>query len=122
MNLIYGDKMNITDFDKGTKRKCGSCSTLFYDFNKLPLICPNCGADVNLLTNISKRGRPPKINKNDTAASKTKDEINIDDIESSEDEIIHDDENLDQESLVDDDLDEKENVESILEIKREEDD
>lgn len=121
MNLIYGDKMNITDFDKGTKRKCGSCSTLFYDFNKLPLICPNCGADVNLLTNISKRGRPPKINKNDTAASKTKDEINIDDIESSEDEIIHDDENLDQESLVDDDLDEKENVESILEIKREED-
>jgi len=114
--------MNITDFDKGTKRKCGSCSTLFYDFNKLPLICPNCGADVNLLTNISKRGRPPKINKNDTTASKTKDEINIDDIESSEDEIIHDDENLDQESLVDDDIDEKENVESILEIKREEDD
>jgi len=121
LNLIYGDEVNITDFDKGTKRKCGSCSTLFYDFNKLPLICPNCGADVNLLTNISKRGRPPKINKNDTAASKTKDEINIDDIESSEEEIIHDDENLDQESLVDDDIDEKENVESILEIKREED-
>ena len=28
---------------------------------KISIVCPNCGADVNsLLTNVSKRGRPPK--------------------------------------------------------------
>lgn len=49
-------------FIRGTKRKCGSCQTLFYDLEKYPIICPNCGAAVSLLTNISKRGRPPKNN------------------------------------------------------------
>ena len=49
-------------FDKGAKRKCTKCSTLFFDFGKHPIVCPNCGADVNtLLTNVSRRGRPPKI-------------------------------------------------------------
>ena len=48
-------------FDKGAKRKCTKCSTLFFDFGKYPIVCPNCGADVNsLLTNVSRRGRPPK--------------------------------------------------------------
>ena len=56
----------MEDFDKGAKRKCTSCSTLFFDFGKFPIICPNCGATVNsLLTNVSKRGRPPKIGKDD---------------------------------------------------------
>lgn len=120
MNLIYGDRMNITDFEKGTKRKCVSCSTLFYDFNKLPLICPNCGAEVNMLTNISKRGRPPKLNKNDVS-EKTKDAVNMDEIESSDDDLEIEDENLSQEDLVDDEIDEKENVESMLEINRDDD-
>ena len=49
-------------FDKGAKRKCAKCNTLFFDFEKYPIVCPNCGADVtSLLTNVSKRGRPPKI-------------------------------------------------------------
>ena len=49
-------------FDKGAKRKCAKCNTLFFDFGKYPIVCPNCGADVNsLLTNVSRRGRPPKI-------------------------------------------------------------
>ena len=49
-------------FDKGAKRKCTKCNTLFFDFGKFPIVCPNCGADVNsLLTNVSRRGRPPKI-------------------------------------------------------------
>ena len=34
---------------------------MFFDFGKFPLTCPACGAELNsLLTNISKRGRPPK--------------------------------------------------------------
>jgi uncharacterized protein (TIGR02300 family) len=30
----------------GTKRT-GPCGTKFYDFNKRPIICPNCGGKVN---------------------------------------------------------------------------
>ena len=28
----------------GIKRRCGSCGTKFYDFNKSPIICPSCEA------------------------------------------------------------------------------
>ena len=28
----------------GIKRRCGSCGTKFYDFNKTPIICPSCDA------------------------------------------------------------------------------
>ena len=51
----------MEDFVKGAKRKCTQCSTLFFDFGKFPIVCPNCGYELtSLLTNVSKRGRPPK--------------------------------------------------------------
>ena len=51
----------MEDFEKGAKRKGTQCSTLFFDFGKFPTICPNCGYELtSLLTNVSKRGRPPK--------------------------------------------------------------
>ena len=54
----------MEDFVKGAKRKCTQCSTLFFDFGKFPIICPNCGYELtSLLTNVSKRGRPPKNTK-----------------------------------------------------------
>ena len=110
-------------FIKGTKRKCGSCQTLFYDFDKTPIVCPNCGADVAMLTNVSKRGRPPKVNKeskeNKLVDSKKVDE-DPDDIEllnddkvlsESDDSIIIDDESSE---IQDDDSEE---VEKIIDIK-----
>ena len=57
--------MLSNNIKRGTKRKCSSCATLFFDFEKMPIICPHCGASVSLLTNVSKRGRPPKIGKDD---------------------------------------------------------
>ena len=30
----------------GSKRTCQSCATVFYDFQRDPIICPNCGATV----------------------------------------------------------------------------
>lgn len=30
---------------KGMKRICPSCSTRYYDFNKRPIVCPNCKAE-----------------------------------------------------------------------------
>ena len=37
----------------GTKRT-GPCGTKFYDFNKRPIICPNCGGKVNTIEEIAK--------------------------------------------------------------------
>ena len=94
--------------DKGAKRKCTKCSTLFFDFGKHPIVCPNCGADVNsLLTNVSKRGRPPKNPQPETVA-KSK-EINIEEIEVEQ--ITND---VETENSND-----EESVEDIVEIERE---
>ena len=95
-------------FDKGAKRKCTKCSTLFFDFGKYPIVCPNCGADVNsLLTNVSRRGRPPKILKpEDNQENK---DMEIQDIE------VEDNSNNEE---VDS---EESNVDDIVEIERETD-
>ena len=86
-------------FDKGAKRKCSKCSTLFFDFEKYPIVCPNCGADVtSLLTNVSRRGRPPKILKPEDN-QETKD-VEIEDIEvedsTSAEEVDSDESNVDE--------------------------
>ena len=95
-------------FDKGAKRKCTKCNTLFFDFGKHPIVCPNCGADVNsLLTNVSRRGRPPKILKSQDN-QETKD-MEIQDIE------VEDTPNSEE---VDS---EESNVDDIVEIERETD-
>ena len=95
-------------FDKGAKRKCSKCSTLFFDFEKYPIVCPNCGADVtSLLTNVSRRGRPPKILKPENN-QETKD-MEIQDIEV---EDTPSPEEVDSEES---------NVDDIVEIERETD-
>ena len=71
---------------------------------RYPLTCPNCGADVNsLLTNVSKRGRPPKNSKPEIV-EETKD-LKIDEIEVEE--------------VNEEDDTEDSNVDDIVEIERE---
>ena len=95
-------------FDKGAKRKCTKCNTLFFDFGKYPIVCPNCGADVNsLLTNVSRRGRPPKILKPEDN-QETKD-MEITDIE------------VDDSTSAEEVDSEESNVDEIVEIERETD-
>lgn len=36
---------------KGLKRVCIDCRTPFYDFNKRPIICPQCQAEIKGLNN-----------------------------------------------------------------------
>ena len=96
----------MEDFKKGAKRKCTQCSTLFFDFEKFPIICPNCGYELtSLLTNVSKRGRPPKIAKPEETIKEK--EIEIEEIDSGEDIVA---------SVSDDD----DSVEDMIEIEREE--
>ena len=94
-------------FDKGAKRKCTKCNTLFFDFGKYPIVCPNCGADVNsLLTNVSRRGRPPKV-------------LKPEDNQESKDTEIQD---IEEEDTPNPEVDpEESNVDDIVEIEREAD-
>ena len=106
----------MEDFDKGAKRKCTSCSTLFFDFGKTPIICPNCGATVSsLLTNVSKRGRPPKVNKDDNPSPESNERI----------DAGKEKNDIDSEVDVDVDLEvdggDEDSVEDVIEIKRDED-
>ena len=95
----------MEEIEKGAKRKCTQCSTLFFDFGKSPIVCPNCGADVNsLLTNVSKRGRPPKAAKVQQAPQDS--EIEIEEIEVQEN--------------IEDHVNDDDSVEEIIEIDRKE--
>ena len=128
---------------RGTKRKCSSCGTLFFDLDKLPIICPHCGASVALLTNVSKRGRPPKVQKNenleelknntivadlvdkevrpdasqeeDLLKDESTETLNIDDEDIEDDNILDDEDSLIPEEELADESDE---VENIIEIDR----
>ena len=104
----------MEDFDKGAKRKCTSCSTLFFDFGKFPIICPNCGATVtSYLTNVSKRGRTPKVVKEEASVPETEDKSND----------IVDDEGLNPDVDVDVgiDNDDEDSVDEMVDINRDED-
>ena len=100
----------MEDFEKGAKRKCTQCSTLFFDFGKFPITCPNCGYVLtSLLTNVSKRGRPPKTIKPENNDNK-EDETKVDEIEVNQE--LSDD--------ISEDTDNDDSVEDIIEIDREE--
>ena len=81
----------------GRKRTCQSCATKYYDFNKLPMICPSCGAEFDLdlsLRNKKGRGPSPKsMNANDNDL--TEDISSIDDLEiEADNEVVSDDDPL----------------------------
>ena len=105
----------MKDFEKGAKRKCPACSTLFFDFNNSPIICPNCGTEVtSLLTNVSKRGRPPKVAKADASVPETEDKPN---------DIVND-EGLNPDEVDVDvgiETDDEDSVDEMVEINRDED-
>lgn len=128
---------------RGTKRKCSSCGTLFFDFDKMPIICPNCGASVSLLTNVSKRGRPPKVQKNESLEQVKNNQIVADLVQKEvktdadqEEELLKDDSTdtleiddgeIEDESILNEDealipeeelADESDEVENIIEIER----
>ena len=96
----------MEDFEKGAKRKCTQCGILFFDFSKTPIICPSCGLEVNsLLTNVSKRGRPPKVAK--VEEKNDEEDMKIEEIDVAED--------------IEDVNSDDEPVEEIIEIEKEED-
>lgn len=48
----------MSKLEWGMKRQCLSCSTLFYDFSKNPIVCPKCGETLaQQAATTSRRGR-----------------------------------------------------------------
>jgi uncharacterized protein (TIGR02300 family) len=88
--------------DRGLKRICASCGTKFYDFGKLPVICPNCGAEFTGEVSVkSKRSKS-------TIAPDT---VKRDEIEAKNREAMEDDDDDDTVSL--DDLDEDDDADDL---------
>ena len=65
----------MTEIELGVKRRCISCGTKFYDFLKVPIICPNCATEFDpeqLLK--SRKGRVSSKSAVIEAVKKEKDE------------------------------------------------
>ena len=106
----------------GIKRICSSCNTKYYDFNKVPIICPSCGAefdpDYYLKTKKSKGLSSKVSSENDNDL--TSDIDIIDDIEvDSDNEVVSDGDplleinNEDQNGIADDEISMEEDISFI---------
>jgi hypothetical protein len=81
----------------GIKRVCQSCATLFYDFDKSPIICPSCGSPFDPEAVLkSRRNRAPVAEDPKTVRAKAKSEdeddedTNLDDEDEDEDDVLDD--------------------------------
>ena len=46
--------------DKGKKHTCGGCGAVFYDLNRTPIICPQCGEKVEVQALLKPRRPSPQ--------------------------------------------------------------
>ena len=46
--------------DKGKKHTCGSCGAVFYDLNRTPILCPQCGEKVEVQALLKPRRPSPQ--------------------------------------------------------------
>lgn len=88
--------------DRGLKRICASCGTKFYDFGKLPVICPSCNAEftgeVQVKSRRSRSSIVPDTVKRDEIEAKNKmsaideddDTISLDDLDEGDDDFDND--------------------------------
>ncbi len=57
----------------GTKRICQSCTSKFYDFGRLPIVCPSCGTEYDPEAILkSRRGRTASREKANKEAERTR--------------------------------------------------
>ncbi len=78
----------------GTKRRCLSCTAVFYDLKKTPILCPKCGVEFHPEVILkSRRSRPEeKVVPKPVAAvvPVEEEEVLADDAEGADAELIED--------------------------------
>lgn len=101
--------------DRGMKRICASCGTKFYDFGKLPIICPACGAEFTGEVQLkSRRSRstitPDTVKRDEIEAKNTQivataeddDLVSLDDVDEGDDDTDDLDDDLSINDIEDD--------------------
>ncbi len=110
----------------GKKRTCPKCDTRFYDLNKDPLLCPNCGHTFSLDSIMEVFKKSPK----DTSSKKARTETPSNEINEMEPEDIILDEELEAEpsssvdledELLEDDDDDSSPIGVIPDVAKEDD-
>ena len=103
----------------GSKRICQSCGSKFYDFDKEPIVCPSCGATFDPEAILkSRRGKPlppkekvrpgkSKADEAHDAAVMDDDEIELDEEESSDEDVVEDSSDLGDDEDLEVDVDEE---------------
>lgn len=94
--------------DRGLKRVCSSCGTKFYDFGKLPIICPSCNAEFTGEVKVKTRRTRSSIVADTVKRSdiEKRNSESMDDIEDDEDLVSLEDLEEDEEDDLDiDDID-----------------
>jgi len=121
---------------KGMKRICPGCSTRYYDFNKRPVLCPNCKLEFTGEIKLkARRARAaaddivedqvedtPVADKDDDAIIEGDDVVvSLDEVEEIEDEDVEEEETADPDlELDDDDLDDDDDDDDDLDEDEEE--
>ena len=80
----------------GKKFTCHSCSTRFYDLNKVEKICPKCGADQNAKPTTKQRSKISKLSEYDVSEDETsdlpEDLISTEEVEMDEEAVLDEEE------------------------------
>jgi hypothetical protein len=102
----------------GVKRLCPHCASRFYDLQRDPMTCPECGHTFTAESLVSGRGRTLV---SDKTAAKSRD-LDVDDM--SDDAVLDDDSNdsdLDDD-LLEDDEDDDVSLDDIADVAGNDDD
>ncbi len=101
--------------DRGTKRQCQSCATKFYDLNRDPVLCPNCGTQFQLAVVEA------PVEKEEVAAVVVEDKKS-DEIEVDAAPVVAGAEVISLEDADDDDEDEDDVIENLPDVDLDDDD
>jgi len=102
----------------GAKRLCQSCATKFYDFGRLPIVCPKCGSEFDPESVLKSRRRAPakvaKAVKVTPVPVKQEEDLEVKDTD--EEDIDLEDDAEDDDSVIEDtsDLGDDEDVPEVV--------
>ncbi|MEZ5778789.1 MAG: TIGR02300 family protein [Paracoccaceae bacterium] len=102
----------------GVKRLCPHCASRFYDLQRDPMTCPECGHTFTVESLTSGRGRTMVAEK----TSKKDDEAVVEDLPDDDLDDDSDDADIDDDLLEDDDDDDDVSLDEIADVAANDDD
>lgn len=97
----------------GTKRTCTTCGARFYDMQRQPIVCPKCGAENDKDVGKAKRGAA-KSSRSEPVKKVAVVKAAVDELD--EDDLLSTDEDSDKDDLMEDASDLGEDDEDMAEV------